>query len=333
MTTLALGQPDRLRPCPACGTRTNTALQILTMERVIEQTPYYSEEFFATLGIGIDDQFELVQCPSCGLAYIGNPPSDDVLDRLYSVDDTSLHEHVSVFARPERMANQLQVYARLLHAVARRVDVDAKGVPLTPVEILDFGAAIGAGILAVARQGFPYRTYAVESSPSVLGFLTANGVNAHPDLKNFPEGQRFDAIILNDVLEHVRDPVGLLRVLGARLKSKGVIWIAVPDFSEWRLGWEIGRYRRGESFTIELNPLEHLTYFSPATLDRVSGEAGLRRLVQTSATIPVPIEAGVLRGMKNILRATRDAIRAHRHVTHHYTTAALFERAGHAAHA
>jgi 2-polyprenyl-3-methyl-5-hydroxy-6-metoxy-1,4-benzoquinol methylase len=297
------------------------------MRRIVEESPYYSMSFFESLGVGLDEAYWLMECRSCGLVFIGNPASDEVLQKLYAVESEGLAEHLAVFARPARLANQLNVYSRVLGALAERVSRDKRGVPLNTVEILDFGAGIGAGLLSIARKGFPFRAFAVESSPTVIDFLGANGVVACSGINEFGEGQRFDAIVLNDVLEHVKEPVSLLRELSARLKAHGVVWIAVPDFSRWRLDSELEAYRVGAALNKEINPLEHLSYFSPHVLDRVAAMAGLRRVREVAASIRVPRSKGLKGLVKNSLRALRDLLRVQRGLEHRFTTAALFELA------
>ncbi|HOJ86982.1 MAG TPA: class I SAM-dependent methyltransferase [Elusimicrobiales bacterium] len=45
------------------------------------------------------------------------------------------------------------------------------------------------------------------------------------------KGEKFDLIIANDVIEHVLDPLTLIKQLKNFVKEKGLIWIEVPDES------------------------------------------------------------------------------------------------------
>jgi len=77
----------------------------------------------------------------------------------------------------------------------------------------------------------------------------------------------FDVIFLGDVLEHVPDPVGLLRRVRAMLVPDGVVCVDTPNWaSRWR--------RLGRSRWIGLNRF-HVQFFDGATLGRAFRAAGL----------------------------------------------------------
>lgn len=53
------------------------------------------------------------------------------------------------------------------------------------------------------------------------------------DLENFVCSEKFDAIIMNNILEHIKNPIGLLEKVKACLETDGALLIAVPN----RYGW------------------------------------------------------------------------------------------------
>jgi len=82
---------------------------------------------------------------------------------------------------------------------------------------------------------------------------------------------------LNDVLEHVRDPVGTLRLARRALAPGGVVLIRVPNYAgftnavvpDWLARW---RGRR------EPVLLQHLSEFRGPSLARALREAGFERV-------------------------------------------------------
>lgn len=82
-------------------------------------------------------------------------------------------------------------------------------------------------------------------------------------------GARFDAIILFHVLEHMDDPVRVLRRCAALLKPGGMIIAAVPNWGSWQARWF------GPSW-FHLDVPRHLGHFSRRALSLATERAGLR---------------------------------------------------------
>ena len=49
----------------------------------------------------------------------------------------------------------------------------------------------------------------------------------------------YDCILYADVLEHLLDPVAVLRRHVASLKTGGIVCITVPNFRNWKVFWEL----------------------------------------------------------------------------------------------
>ncbi|GEM_PF-922229 len=75
----------------------------------------------------------------------------------------------------------------------------------------------------------------------------------------------FDVIRLSHVIEHMRDPVSSLKVMGEWLSDNGVIYIEVPDIER-----EAEQKLRGRLFHFG-----HIFNFNPFTLRLAAGLAGL----------------------------------------------------------
>jgi SAM-dependent methyltransferase len=85
---------------------------------------------------------------------------------------------------------------------------------------------------------------------------------------NFPEGS-FDAVVLSHVIEHVYDPVGLLKECRRVLKPGGRLTIVTPNV----------RSRGHQAFRehwSELDPPRHLNLFSIDTMRACGEHAGLQ---------------------------------------------------------
>ena len=84
----------------------------------------------------------------------------------------------------------------------------------------------------------------------------------------FPE-MFFDRVLLNHVVEHVYDPVALLKTCRSLLKSGGQIVLVTPN-SQGTSHRRFGKSWRG------LEPPRHIFIYSPKTLAEVAKRAGLR---------------------------------------------------------
>jgi len=87
--------------------------------------------------------------------------------------------------------------------------------------------------------------------------------------------ESFDAITMNHVIEHVPDPIELLKECRRVLKPGGRLWVATPNIKS------LGHYKFGEHWR-GLEVPRHLTLFSPGALQSCAESAGLAARVCTS---------------------------------------------------
>jgi SAM-dependent methyltransferase len=83
-----------------------------------------------------------------------------------------------------------------------------------------------------------------------------------------PTSARFDLIILFQVLEHIGEPLSLLRECCTRLAPGGRLITNVPNFSSWQ-----SRFGRSKWFHLDVP--RHLVHFTPQTLAATLDRAGL----------------------------------------------------------
>lgn len=104
---------------------------------------------------------------------------------------------------------------------------------LPPARVLELGCAHGAYVALLGWAGF--RATGTEMSPWVVGFAKKTfsiDVLAGPiEQQPFAPGS-FDVIVLNDVLEHLPDPVGTLSHCARLLAPNGFFVIQTPEYKE-----------------------------------------------------------------------------------------------------
>jgi len=202
----------------------------------------------------------------CGLVWADPAFSPEERERVYA----RYHTH----GRPALAALQA-LYALLrgatpLHWV--RAKRERMFVPEgRPGRVLDVGCGDGARLEILRARGWDVRGVdpdprAVEAARRRLGDrVTEGGLEDAP----FAPGS-FDVVLLEHVLEHVEDPVDLLRRCRGLLRPGGRLSAVTPNVEG--LG-----HRTFKAAWRGLEPPRHLTLFGPKSLEAAARRAGFRR--------------------------------------------------------
>ena len=85
--------------------------------------------------------------------------------------------------------------------------------------------------------------------------------------------ERFDVVVFADVLEHLPDPLGTLRLYSAYLEPAGRVIVSVPNVAVWyvRLGMLRGRFDYTPTGTLDRT---HLRFFTRRSLRRALTDSG-----------------------------------------------------------
>lgn len=98
----------------------------------------------------------------------------------------------------------------------------------------------------------------------------------------------FDAIVYGDVLEHLTDPLAILRTLNRTLAPGGVVIVSVPNIAHlWvRLSLLVGRFEYTERGILDRT---HLRFFTRRSLLALLREAGLQVTETVVTPAPLPL--------------------------------------------
>jgi 2-polyprenyl-3-methyl-5-hydroxy-6-metoxy-1,4-benzoquinol methylase len=161
--------------------------------------------------------YEIVGCDRCGFCQVAKPPTDADLDRLYA----SLHVDHTKFRDAQAAQRENLARLRLMQEFVAPGEL-----------VLDAGCATG-DFLALAKAH--YAVYGVDISDGAIKQAKARLPDiaarlASRKLENLgEEWPQFDAICLWDVIEHVRDPVSVLRILMSLIRPGGHLFLSTPD--------------------------------------------------------------------------------------------------------
>ncbi len=96
-------------------------------------------------------------------------------------------------------------------------------------------------------------------------------------VKELPD-RYFDAVVFNDVLEHLIDPYSLLDYIKIKLKSGGVVVSSVPNIRYFRALIEIIWHQQWRYTDYGTFDRTHLRFFTQKSIADMYGEAGYRVL-------------------------------------------------------
>jgi SAM-dependent methyltransferase len=248
-----------VRECPACGDARQEQLLTLPARLFCEANATYRRDYSKTLRVDPGETFPVVTCVRCRFVFAGLLPEQTFLDDLY--------EEVIDPEIGFRESTALTWTSHLLNLGSRLLDVLARKSLEGRARVLDFGC--GYGTLLKAIEGPRVTAFGFETSPRRVRYMRGLGLTVLETLEAVQRQAPFDAVVLSDVLEHVPDPMGTLRAVNRMLHIGGILLIRVPDFNDRMWAGVLADLRRGRSPSREVNPWEHLNYFSPASLTRL----------------------------------------------------------------
>lgn len=140
------------------------------------------------------------------------------------------------------------------------------------VRVLDFGCGFGGFVEACNHFGF--RAIGVDRS---IGRRSGCAIEIYPSLDALGD-QKFHAITLFEVLEHLDQPSETLRLLSTFLLPEGILVLETPDCTG-----VTGIQTRSDY--LKVHPLEHINVFTHKTLRSIAERNGFEFLPRGPAFV------------------------------------------------
>ncbi len=245
--------------------------------------------------------FTIVQCSGCELIYLKPRPTPDEIRAYYptvyyTLESERKGKPIDRFFK--RLSNKLKsgimeefygypgkqgVVRSSLARLARRLVLYPEywhlrfvGRDILPFRgegrILDVGCGTGKDLRSLRERGWD--AYGVEFSPVAVEYAKRKyGLNVTlGDLASARyESKFFDVVFFNHSLEHMYDPLEILREAHRILKPKGLLVIHIPNagsfearlFRQWWVQWDVPR---------------HLYHFTKRTMVKLLDMSGFKLL-------------------------------------------------------
>jgi SAM-dependent methyltransferase len=231
--------------CDLCGCSDQTLL--FTKK---DTTSYWRAKCAEDASIDVETEFPVVRCKRCNHVYVSPRLKPEVNADIYArfwssyEPEELLHDDFAVY-----LCRQLAGMTRL-------------------GRLLDFGCGWGNFLSAARETGWD--AVGIEVDPAKIDFARKHGLNAvQGDLLagTFPAGS-FDAIIAQQVFEHLYQPAAYLEEIRRLLRPGGIVFIGVPNYGG------LSAKLKGPDWDM-ISPVAHVRYFTARTMSRFLNQHGL----------------------------------------------------------
>jgi SAM-dependent methyltransferase len=223
------------------------------------------------------DGFDVIECENCKFKHIIPIPTPEELDKLYS-DKYYSTEKPKYFKEVEEdldwwemtYHNYYEMFEKYYPKVNRRLLEIGSG----PGYFLKCGKELGWDAL-----GFEPSKQAYEYSQS----LGVKAVNEFFSEQNAGKYGKFDAVYMNTVIEHVPDPILLIKSIKRVLNPNGIICIIAPN--DYNPLQNILKNNLGYK-PWWVVPRHHINYFDFESIKKLLGRLGFE-VVESIGTFPM----------------------------------------------
>ncbi|MBL4585438.1 MAG: class I SAM-dependent methyltransferase [Flavobacteriales bacterium] len=193
----------------------------------------------------------LVKCGSCSFVFCKLIPTIDEQNAVY--ENYGRNDYLSELT--------IQVYENILDGFEPYRKTN---------RLIDVGCGIGYFLEVAKRRG--WEVYGTEFTEEAATICEKKGATMHLGVLNPDnyEPESFDVITSFEVIEHINNPREELGNFNKILRKGGLVYCTTPNFNA------IERYYLKSDWNILGYP-EHLSYYTPKTINRVFKESGFKK--------------------------------------------------------
>lgn len=221
--------------------------------------------------------FHYYKCGNCGLVSTYPLPTKSMIKQHYA--DKFKTGNYKVLR--EYSKYYLEIYKQLANILGERLALNNK--IFRGLKILDIGCFTGEFLEVLAEKGAD--VYGVELQSDAVAIARKKLPNRifEVDLNSEePPKDKFDVITLLGLIEHVHNPVELLKKTAKSLKKGGMIMIQTPDSSSFLA-------KTMKKYWPPYAPVEHIHLFSRKALEKLLTDLGFSDIKFKSHVKKLPI--------------------------------------------
>jgi len=209
-----------------------------------------------------EKEFLVVECNSCGLVYLLNPPDESVI-----YEDYYQIEFKGTDYREDSNYPHLREIFEINKQRTELIKEITKGK--SELSLLDIGC--GSGLFLKSCKDAGINGEGIDVSNTALGFARNEfGLSVYNKRVEelVTDYRKYDIITLWHVLEHFLEPIDELQKIKELLTPNGILLIEVPNLKSIKFRLSGNKWKGGN------NPLYHRSFFTAKTLKNTLAESG-----------------------------------------------------------
>lgn len=239
-------------------------------------------------------EWQFVKCNNCGQKF-HNKILNEEWNRVYYnrwISSEAIEKHARASGRFGFHAN----FDHGKHAVERILQIErlTRNIRANdPIRVLDFGCGEGKFLSTASNFGFEcvgVEFSAARNKTKVIDFFG----DLDQVKKEFDDGH-FHAAVLFEVLEHLSDPLAVLKSIKPLVKRSGILILETPNCPDVTDIKDLNDYRL-------INPLGHINAFTAETQERIAREAGFARVTPSVVQCTADASRAYKREIKRLVR-------------------------------
>lgn len=218
------------------------------------------------------------KCLRCKTLFCSPRPPEELLVEYYTNFEAPKYWS-ELLLKTDVSRKQLQHRPRVEKIVTLLKDDFAE----REIAAADLGAGTGAFALALRDSGFFKKVIAVDFSEDCVQACAKRGLEAYRGTVDDITEDSIGLLTMNDLVEHLSQPLPFLKKCCSIMAPKGIIAIATPNGE----GFD---YQVMKEKTVNITPPEHLNYFNPYSIKLLLEKAGFTvRKVETPGILDTQI--------------------------------------------
>ncbi len=222
--------------------------------------------------------FDIIECESCGFIHAFPLPTEDELERIYKNEYYDKDKPLYFKRMEEDRVWWEMTYNERYEKIEEKLGKKGR--------ILDVGS--GPGLFLEVGQKRGWECVGLEPSRQAAKYSKDKGLNIIEDFLTTDlvlKMDKFDAIHMSEVLEHIKSPEDFIRNVKHLMNPGGVISITVPnDFNPFQVAF---------IKTTELDPWwvcppYHINYFTVKSISDFLNKLGFIG-IETETTFPIDL--------------------------------------------